>query len=73
MKYNTTSNVEEHVSIKTAAKLLDCSEQFFRNLVSQRSIRYVKVRKMVRIPVAELQKLIVQVDADDSKVLELMR
>lgn len=48
---------EGYYSIKTAAKLIDCSEQFFRNLVRDRKIGFVKFGRMVRIPVSEIEKL----------------
>ena len=46
-----------YYSVKTAAKLLDCSEQFFRNLIRDRKIGFVKFGRMVRIPVSEIEKL----------------
>ena len=73
MKDNTTGDIEGYVSIKTAAKLLDCSEQFFRNLVSRRCIRYVKVRKMVRIPISEFEKLIVPVEKNEDVAWDLLK
>ena len=38
--------------------LMDCSEQFFRNLIRDRKIGYVKVGRMVKIPSSELEKLV---------------
>ena len=45
------------LSIESSARLLDCSPQFFRNLVRERRIGYVKVGRMVRIPNSEISKL----------------
>lgn len=49
---------ERYLSIETAAMLLDCSEQFFRNLIRDRKIGYVKIGRMVKIPSSELEKLV---------------
>lgn len=49
---------ERYYSIETAAQLMDCSEQFFRNLVRDRRIGYVKIGRMVKIPSSELEKLV---------------
>ena len=49
---------ERYFSIETAAMLLDCSEQFFRNLIRDRKIGYVKIGRMVKIPSSELEKLV---------------
>ncbi len=49
---------ERYYSIETAAQLMDCSEQFFRNLVRDRRIGYVKLGRMVKIPSSELEKLV---------------
>lgn len=49
---------ERYYSIETAATLMDCSEQFFRNLIRDRRIGYVKVGRMVKIPRSELDKLV---------------
>ena len=48
---------ERYYSIETAAMIMDCSEQFFRNLVRDRRIGYVKLGRMVKIPSSELKKL----------------
>ena len=52
------SPLEHHLSIETAAKLYDCSEQFFRNLVRDRKIGFVKIGRLVRIPHSEILKII---------------
>ena len=44
------SPLEQYYSVTTAANLLDCSEQFFRNLMRDRKIDYVKFGRLVRIP-----------------------
>ena len=48
---------EGYLSIKSAALLLDCSEQFFRNLIRDRKIGFVKFGRMVRIPISDIEKL----------------
>lgn len=49
---------ERYYSIETAAMIMDCSEQFFRNLIRDRRIGYVKMGRMVKIPSSELEKLV---------------
>ena len=51
------SPLERHYSIESAAKLFDCSQQFFRNLIRDRKIGFVKVGRLVRIPHSELLKI----------------
>jgi len=46
------------LSVETVAKILDCSEQFLRNLIRDRRIGYVKVGRLVRIPKNELIQFI---------------
>ena len=52
------SPLERHYSIESAAELFDCSQQFFRNLIRDRKIGFVKVGRLVRIPASELLKII---------------
>ena len=52
------SPLEKLYSIESAAKLFDCSEQFFRNLIRDRKIGYYKIGRLVRIPDSELLKII---------------
>ena len=52
------SPLERHYSIESAAKLFNCSQQFFRNLIRDRKIGFVKVGRLVRIPHSELLKII---------------
>ena len=52
------SPLEQLYSIESAAKLFDCSEQFFRNLVRDRKIGFYKIGRLVRIPDSELLKII---------------
>ena len=54
------SPLEKHLSVSTASKLIDCSEQFFRNLIRDRKICFVKFGRMVRIPISEIEKLKVE-------------
>ena len=51
------SPLERHYSIESAAKLFDCSQQFFRNLIRDRKLGYIKVGRLVRIPHSELSKI----------------
>ena len=51
------SSLEKYYSVATASELIDCSEQFFRNLIRDRKICFVKFGRMVRIPISEIQKL----------------
>ncbi|MFC1619439.1 helix-turn-helix domain-containing protein [Candidatus Neomarinimicrobiota bacterium] len=49
--------LERMFSIKSCAELLDCSQQFFRNMIRDRRIGYSKVGGMVRIPHSELERI----------------
>lgn len=51
------SPLEHHLSIETAALLYDCSEQFFRNLVRDRKIGFVKIGRLIRLPQSEIMKI----------------
>jgi len=51
------SPLEHHLSIESAAQLFDCSEQFFRNLVRDRKIGFIKIGRLVRIPHSEITKI----------------
>ncbi|TFB10202.1 DNA-binding protein [Candidatus Marinimicrobia bacterium MT.SAG.2] len=51
------SPLERHYSIESAAKLFNCSQQFFRNLIRDRKIGFIKVGRLVRIPHSELLKI----------------
>ena len=51
------SPLEHHLSVETAAQLYDCSEQFFRNLVRDRKIGFIKIGRLVRIPQSEITKI----------------
>jgi len=59
------SPLEQYLSIETAAKLIDCSEQFFRNLIRDRKIRYVKFGRSVRLPVSAIEELKIQIPTID--------
>ena len=48
---------EKYLSVSSASELIDCSEQFFRNLIRDRKICFVKFGRMVRIPISEMEKL----------------
>ncbi|MCH8305061.1 MAG: helix-turn-helix domain-containing protein [Candidatus Marinimicrobia bacterium] len=51
------SPLEKLYSIESAAKLFDCSEQFFRNLIRDRKIGFYKIGRLIRIPDSELSKI----------------
>ncbi len=54
------SPLEKHLSVTSASELIDCSEQFFRNLIRDRKITFVKFGRMVRIPLSAIEKLKVE-------------
>ena len=66
------SQIERYYSIESAAELFDCSQQFFRNLVRDRKIGFVKVGRLVRIPHSELSKITVLIPSiqDDIQLLK---
>lgn len=47
---NNIENTEQYYSVDSAAKLFDCSPQFFRNLIRDRRIFFIKIGRLVRIP-----------------------
>lgn len=49
---------ERYYSVENAAVMLDCSTHYFRNLIRDRKIGYVKIGRMIRIPVSEIEQLI---------------
>lgn len=59
---------ERYYSIETAAMIMDCSEQFFRNLIRDRRIGYVKIGRMVKIPSSELDKLVTLIPGLEEEV-----
>ena len=44
-------------SVKSLAAMIDCSEQTIRGWIQDRNIGYIKIGGLVRIPQAELEKL----------------
>ena len=64
---------ERYYSIETAAMIMDCSEQFFRNLIRDRRIGYVKIGRMVKIPSSELEKLATFIPSLDEEVSRALR
>ncbi len=54
------SSNEKYLSVSSASELLDCSEQFFRNLIRDRKICFAKFGRLVRIPISEIEKLKVE-------------
>ena len=51
------SPLERHLSIATASLLYDCSQQFFRNLVRDRKIGFIRLGRLIRIPESEIMKI----------------
>jgi len=51
------SPLEHHLSIESAAQLYDCSEQFFRKLIRDRKIGFIRIGRLVRIPHSEIIKV----------------
>ena len=51
------SPLERHLSIESASELFDCSQQFFRNLIRDRKIGFIKIGRLVRIPLSEITKI----------------
>lgn len=64
---------ERYYSIETAAMIMDCSEQFFRNLVRDRRIGYVKIGRMVKIPSSELEKLVTFMPSIEDEVRNTLK
>ncbi len=64
---------ERYYSIETAARIMDCSEQFFRNLIRSRKIGYVKVGRMIKIPSSELRKLANFIPSLEEEVEHILR
>ena len=52
---------------------MDCSEQFFRNLVRDRRIGYVKIGRMVKIPRSELAKLVAFMPSIEDEVRNTLK
>ncbi|MCK4822820.1 helix-turn-helix domain-containing protein [bacterium] len=64
---------ERYYSIETAAQMMDCSEQFFRNLIRDRRIGYVKLGRMVKIPSSELDRLVTLIPSLEEEVQKALR
>lgn len=60
-------SLERFYSIESAATLLDCSQQFFRNLVRDRKIGFLKVGRLIRIPQSEIERIAEAYPALDDK------
>ena len=61
------SPLEKYLSVESAAKLYDCSEQYFRNQIRDKKISVIKLGRLVRLPVSEIEKLkIERPSIDDS-------
>lgn len=48
---------ERYFSVKSAAKILDCSEKCIRNWIQKGEIGITHFGRMVRIPAGELEKI----------------
>jgi len=67
------SSTERYFSIETLAAIFDCSEQFWRNLVRDRKIGYIKLGRLVRIPLSGILAYLEQVPSMGQKVIELLK
>ncbi|MBC8401086.1 MAG: helix-turn-helix domain-containing protein [Candidatus Marinimicrobia bacterium] len=67
------SLLEQYYSVESAAKLIDCSEQFFRNLIRDRRIKFVKFGRLVRIPASEILQLAKEFSSLDVEVKRLLQ
>ena len=66
------STTERYFSIEKLAKIFDCSEQFFRNLVRDKKIGYVKLGRLVRIPYSEVLSLSEYIPSMNEKINQLI-
>lgn len=69
--YNITD--EKYYSVDSAAELFDCSPQFFRNMIRDRRIFYVKVGRLVRIPYSALMEFKRDCPTVDDDVRNILR
>ena len=67
------TKLQLYLSIETVAKILDCSEQFLRNLIRDRRIGYVKVGRLVRIPESEIIQLIQSYPSLDFEIMKELK
>lgn len=70
---NNIDNTEQYFSVDSAAKLFDCSPQFFRNLIRDRRIYFIKVGRLVRIPYSALMEFKLDCPTVDDETRRLMR
>lgn len=66
------SSQEKMYSVKSLSALIDCSEQTLRAWIQDRTIGYVKIGGLVRIPQAELEKLMERRPSIDESVNEAL-
>ena len=53
------SYLERFYSVNSLSEMFDCSKQFFRNLIRDRRIGFMKVGRLVRIPEKEVRKILI--------------
>ena len=70
---NCGSSLDTFLSVESASKLLDCSQEFVRSRILNRTISFVKVGRMVRIPISEIQKLIEEFPSFDEQQKKQLR
>jgi len=66
------SPLEKMYSVESAAKLIDGSEQTIRKWIQNRQIGYVKIKRLVRIPQSELDKIIERRPSMDEIVHDIL-
>ena len=67
------SPLEKYLSVKSAAELLDCSEEFFRKRILNREIGFAKIGRLIRIPYSEILKMMDYFETVDDTVKRLLR
>jgi len=67
------SSTERYFSIETLAKMFDCSEQFFRNLVRDKKIGYVKLGRLVRISYSEILTYAEHIPSINQNINQLLK
>ena len=59
------SPLEKYLSVKSAAGLFDCSEEFFRKRIFKREVGFTKIGGLIRIPYSEIGKIIKHYESFD--------
>ncbi|GEM_PF-1617654 len=67
------SNLERHLCVKSAAELLDLTEDCIRKWIREKKLRVVKIGAAVRIPQSSLVEMIKPMDSLKDRVETLMK